>query len=78
MNTRLIMFRGQNGHMNRYINSLLKGNSVEQAYAKAKENLKNNLIKSYNQNDPDISKYLWWDMVHFRYDGLPDAKLEIK
>ena len=58
-----------------FINSLLKGNSVDHAFQNAKENLKANLIKSYSQGDPDVSKYLWWDMVHFVYHGNPNAQL---
>ncbi|MDE1825402.1 MAG: hypothetical protein KGH61_03440 [Candidatus Micrarchaeota archaeon] len=62
-------------HSSILINALLKGNKVKDAYQRAKENLRINLLKSYDLKDSSVAKYLWWDMEHFVYHGNGEALL---
>jgi len=62
---------------NLFVNSLVKGNSVQESQGKAKEMLRGSLVKFLNSDKPDTDmvRYLWWDLRHFVSHGDQDAKL---
>ncbi len=65
-------------HVKIFIDSLLKGNAVGEAYARAKERLRENLVKSLStqEQDPILARYLRWNLRHFVVHGNTDAKIE--
>jgi hypothetical protein len=65
------------GHSTILLYQLLKGNTIEVAYKKAKAELKSKLIEfaSTENSDPQIVQKLWWDMEHFVYHGNGRAHL---
>jgi len=60
-----------------FVSSILKGNSVRDSYKKAKEILKNNILKllSSESQDTALVRFLWWDMKHFVTHGNEEGKL---
>ncbi len=61
-------------HSQTLTNTLIKGNSVGEAYDKAKEELRQTFQDSLT-NDPSISRYLWWDYINFACHGDKAAKV---
>ena len=56
-----------------FVKSLLKNNSVEESLERAKEEMKNNLKKSFSEEEPSNSKYLWWNLKHMVSHGDPKS-----
>ena len=56
---------------NIFVRSILKGNNIQQAEQKMKEELRKNFIASMqgDSKDNDISRFLWWDLNHFVIHG---------
>ncbi|MDD4353449.1 MAG: hypothetical protein PHN56_03250 [Candidatus Nanoarchaeia archaeon] len=51
------------------VESLLKGNSINESHAKCKEKMVNNFKKMISSNEEDyndMAQYLWWDIQNFR------------
>ena len=53
---------------NLFIESLIKGNSVEEAFEKSKNALKKSLSKAVStlENDPTAARFLWWNLMNFK------------
>ncbi len=62
-------------HSQIYVESLIKGNMVNEALNRSKLNLKNNFVKALSENNTNAARFLWWDLKHFVSHGKIDAKL---
>ncbi len=56
--------------------SLIKGNTVNEALKRSKQNLKDHFVKALSENNMNAVRFLWWDLKHFVSHGKTDAKLE--
>lgn len=63
-------------HSQIYVESLIKGNTVNEALNRSKLNLKHNFVKALSENNTNAARFLWWDLRHFVSHGKTDAKLE--
>ncbi len=63
-------------HSQIYIESLLKENTIKDAFSRSKENLKSNFIKALSENNTTAVKFLWWDLRNFVSHGQMEVKLE--
>ncbi len=53
-------------HSQIFVESIIKGNTIEEAKKKAENILKENIKNLLGSNqDPSLVKYLWWDLKHF-------------
>ena len=66
-------------HVTLFIDSLLKGNTIGEAYERAKERLRENLLKLLGTQEQDaaLARYLWWNLRHFVVHGDKEAKIDI-
>jgi hypothetical protein len=64
-------------HSQRFTESLIKGNTVEESFKRSKDNLKDNLLKMMNSDkkDSELAKYLWWDLKHLVTHGDLNTKV---
>ncbi len=64
-------------HSQRFTESLIKGNSVEESFERSRNNLKENLVRMLNseKKDSELAKYLWWDLKHMVSHGDLKAKV---
>lgn len=60
---------------NLFVDSLIKGNTVNEARKKTENMLRSNMIKSLGSNtlDASLARFLWWDLRHFVSHGKLDA-----
>ncbi len=63
-------------HSQIYVESLIKGNTVDEATKRSKQNLKDNFVKALSENNTTATRFLWWDLKHFVSHGKIDARLE--
>jgi hypothetical protein len=59
---------------NRMMDSLLKGNNVEEAVTRCKEQFREHLLKVAGAEDSSLLRYLWWDMKHLQALGNGEAR----
>ena len=58
-----------------YIESLLKGNTIEDAAIKYRQNLHTNFLKSLGEGYEDEPRFLWWDLKNFVVHGNKKVSL---
>ena len=63
-------------HSQIYVESLIKGNTIDEALKRSKQNLKDNFVKALSENNTNTLRFLWWDLKHLVSHGKVDAKLE--
>ena len=53
-------------HSQIFIESIIKGNTIEESKKKAENILRKNIIRLLGSNqDSSLVRYLWWDLKHF-------------
>jgi len=54
-----------------FISNLIKGKSVEESREKSKNLLRENFVKSMSgeSKDTDVTRFLWWNLRHFKSHG---------
>lgn len=64
-------------HSNIFIESILKGNTINESKHRAEIKLRENLLKllAGSQSDINLIRFLWWDMKHFVSHGNLQATL---
>ncbi len=62
---------------NLFIDSLIKGNTVEESRKRTESLLKRNLLRSLGSTvaDASLARFLWWDIRHFVSHGNTGAAL---
>lgn len=62
---------------NLFVDSLIKGNSVDESRKRTESLLRKNLLKSLGSttSDTSLARFLWWDLRHFVSHGNNDARL---
>ena len=59
-----------------FVKTLVKGNTVSNAYEKAKNKLYENFASAVTSNDYDVEQYLFWDYMIFMKDGDDSAGID--
>lgn len=59
-----------------FVKTLVKGNTVSNAYEKAKNKLYENFASAVTSNDYDVAQYLFWDYMIFTKDGDDSAGID--
>lgn len=62
-------------HSTLFVQSFSKGNTIKEAYEKARENLLDNFQKAITTDQKDIATYLWWDYQNFVAKGDINIKI---
>lgn len=64
-------------HSKRFIESLIKGNSVRESREKSEKILNENIVRLLGSDTHDTSlvRFLWWDLKHFVSHGNLDARV---
>ncbi|MBU4245715.1 MAG: hypothetical protein ABIF85_03650 [Nanoarchaeota archaeon] len=62
---------------NLFVDSLIKGNTVDESRKRTENLLRKNLVKSLGSTiaDASLARFLWWDLRHFVSHGNMDATL---
>ncbi len=62
---------------NLFVDSLIKGNTVDESRKRTETLLRKNLVKSLGSTiaDASLARFLWWDLRHFVSHGNMDATL---
>lgn len=62
---------------NLFVDSLIKGNTVDESRKRTESLLKKNLVKSLGSTmaDAALARFLWWDLRHFVSHGDLDATI---
>ncbi len=64
-------------HSKIFVSSLIKSNPAGESYKKAREILKNNILKLLHSevHETSLVRFLWWDLKHFVTHGDKNAKI---
>lgn len=64
-------------HSNLFVESIIKGNSIQESKQRAENKLRENIIKLSGSSSPDsnLVRFLWWDLTHFVSHGNINASL---
>ncbi len=62
-------------HSQVYLESLMKGNTSQEAFKRSKENLKMNFLQALEGQKNHAARFLWWDWKNFVAHGNMDSKL---
>ncbi len=57
-----------------FIESVIKGNKIKEAYEKSKKSMQDNFRLSLSE-DTDSSRFLWWNLLSFKSHGNMDSSL---
>ena len=63
-------------HSQVYIESLMKGNTSQEAFKRSKENLKIHFLRALEKQQNPAARFLWWDWKNFVAHGNTESRLE--